>query len=58
MYEAYEYVQANGINLAKDYTPYMGRAGSCDFNQVKSKWHFKNTGMVEHDMMSNEEMKR
>ena len=58
MYEAYEYVQAHGINLQKDYPPYKGRQGNCDKQQVDKKWHFKNTGMIEHDEMTNEEMKR
>ena len=59
MYEAYEYVQQNGILLRHDYTDYRGRAtGECDKETVNSQWHFKNTNMVEADRMTNEEMKR
>lgn len=58
MYEAYEYVQANGINLRSEYRPYKANAASCDLDQVKHKNHFRNTGMEEADGMTNEEMKR
>lgn len=30
MYEAFEYVAQNGINLERDYAPYKRSAGSCD----------------------------
>ena len=58
MYEAYEYVKANGINLKKDYRSYRPSAASCDLEAVRKKSHFKNTGMEEADGMTNDEMKR
>ena len=58
MYEAYEYVKANGINLRKDYRDYRANAANCDSESVRTKHHFKNTGMEEADGMSNDEMKR
>ena len=58
MYDAYQYVKDNGIALKNDYRPYAAYGQSCDHEQVKEKWHFKNTGMEEADNMSNEDMKR
>ena len=54
MYEAYEYVKDNGINLKKDYRPYVANAANCDLEAVRSKSHFRNTGMEEVDGMTNE----
>lgn len=58
MYEAYEYVKNNGINLKRDYRSYVANAASCDSESVRAKHHFKNTGMEEADGMTNDEMKR
>ena len=58
MYEAYEYTQLSGIILEDDYDGYKARVGSCNTEQVRNKWHFKNSDMVEQDAMTNEEMKR
>lgn len=54
MYEAYEYVKKNGINLKHNYKPYRGSASTCDTESVTNKWHIKNTGMEEMDQMTNE----
>ena len=60
MYEAYDYVRVNGINLINDYGSYRGEKSpsGCDRNKVKDKWHYKNNAMVEQDGMDNETMKR
>lgn len=58
MYEAYEYTAKHGIVLERDYAPFKARKGTCDTEQIKKKWHFKNVGQEEKDGMTNEEMKR
>lgn len=35
MYEAYEYVRENGINLEDDYAMYKGGEGTCDHSTVR-----------------------
>ena len=44
MYEAYEYTAKHGIVLERDYAPFKASKGSCDTEQIKRKWHFKNVG--------------
>ena len=57
MYEAYDYVQQNGIALRNDYHHYLGGKAKCDTSMVNKNWHFKNTGMEERDEMTNDEIK-
>ena len=55
MYEAYEYTQKHGIMLkgqyAHSYTPHAQHCKQTD------QFHFKNTDMMEHDQMTNDEIK-
>ena len=57
MFEAYEYVTKNGILLTVDYpSRYMAQVGSC--LKGNQHVHFRNTGQVEKDKMTNVEMKQ
>lgn len=57
MFDAYAYVKKNGIMLKDDYNMYVARKQDC-IAKRNSEFHYKNTGFVESDNMTNEELKQ
>ena len=57
MYNAYGYTSNHGIYKASDYHDYSGTLNRSRCKLSSNKWHFFNSGRVEKDFISNDELK-